>query len=200
MSRSRWQKRESIIRFNTFVASALLIAGCFAGPRDMPRLVAASREGDAQAIRRIVKGGCDPNTRYGSLRWTPLMHAISKNQIASVQALLDSGADVNLTADYETEPRTMQRDVSPLMLAAGFGDTPIVELLLRRGADPRPADGDGNRALDYALTGTLYRRTLFGCQDSTVRALIAAHAPLGITSDARRWAGFKRCETLALLR
>jgi ankyrin repeat protein len=182
------------------LACAVLLAGCFAGPRDVPPLVAAACDGNAAAVREIVKRGADPNAKYGSLNWTPLMHAIHMNQIGSVEALLDSGADVNRTGDYETEPRTKQLGVTPLMMAAGYGYTSIVELLLRRGADPARADGDGNRALDYALTGTLYRITLFECQDSTVRALIAAHAPLDISSDSRRSASIKRCSALALLR
>jgi hypothetical protein len=183
-----------------FLPLALLLAGCFAGQSDMPRLVAAAREGDAAAVREIVRRGGDPNAAYGALNWTPLMHAIYTNQIGSVKALLDSGADVNRTFDFETEPRTKQRNVTPLMMAAGYGQTPVVELLLQRGADPARVDGDGNRALDYALTGTLYRATLFECQDSTVRALVAAHAPLAIHPDSRKWAKFKRCNGLALLR
>jgi hypothetical protein len=188
------------MRLFALFACAVSLSGCFAGPRDMPPLIAAARDGNAAAVREIVKSGGDPNAEYGGLNWTPLMHAIDKNQIGSVRALLDSGADVNRTGDYETEPRTKQRGVTPLMMAAGYGYTPIVELLLRRGADPERADGDGNRALDYALTGTLYRITLFECQDSTVRALVAAHAPLGISADSRRWATIKRCSTLVLLR
>jgi hypothetical protein len=179
---------------------AVLLTGCFAAPRETPPLIAAARDGNAGLVREIVRSGADANAAYGSLRWTPLMHAIDRNQIGSVKALLDSGADVNRTGDYETEPRTKQLDVTPLMMAAGYGYTPIVELLLRRGADPARVDGDGNRALDYALSGTLYRRTLFECQDSTVRALVAAHAPLNVTPDARRWAKFKRCQSLTLLR
>ena len=188
------------MRLFALLAWAIILAGCFAGPRDMPPLVAAARDGNAAAVREIVKSGADPNAKYGSLNWTPLMHAIHMNQIGSVKALLDSGADVNRTGDDETEPRTKQLDVTPLMMAAGYGYTPIVELLLRRGADPARVDGDGNRALDYALSGTLYRVTFFECQDSTVRALIAGHAPLGISPDSRRWASIKRCRTLALLR
>src|SRR6266566_3700806 len=184
------------MRIFALLACAALLASCFAGPREMPPLVAAACDGNAAAVREIVRSGADPNAKYGNLNWTPLMHAIHKNQIGSVKALLDSGADVNRTGEYETEPRTKQRAVTPLMMAAGYGYTPIVELLLRRGADPARVDGDGNRALDYALAGTLYRSTFFECQDSTVRALIAAHAPLGISSDARRLASIKRCKTL----
>jgi hypothetical protein len=188
------------MRLFALLACAVLLAGCFEGPRDVPPLIAAACDGNAAAVREIVRNGADPNAKYGALNWTPLMHAVHSNQIGSVKALLDSGADVNRTGEDETEPRTMQRDVTPLMMAAGYGYTPIVELLLRRGADPARADGDGNRALDYALAGTLYRLTFFECQDRTVRALIAAHAPLGISSDSRRWASIKRCNALALLR
>ena len=183
----------------TFIACVTLFACCFASSREMPLLIVAAREGDGPAIREIVKRGCDPNAAYGRLNWTPLMHAISRNQIESVKALLDSGADVNKTGDYETEPRTKQLRVTPLMMASGYGYTPIVELLLHSGADPALADGDGNRALDYALTGMLYR-TVFECHDSTVRALIAGRAPLQVNADSRKWAGVKRCETVALLR
>jgi len=184
--------------FALLVCSALL-AGCFARQRDMPPLVAAAREGNAAAVREIVRSGADPNAAYGSLNWSPLMHAIHKNQIGSVTALLDSGADVNRTGDYETEPRTKQLNVTPLMMAAGYGNTPIVELLLQRGADPAPVDGDGHRALDYALAGTLYHSSFLECQERIVRALIAAHAPTDIRSDARRLASLKRCDGLALL-
>jgi ankyrin repeat protein len=187
------------MRLLALLVCSVPLAGCFAGRRDVPPLIAAAREGNTAAVREMIKGGADPNAPYGALNWTPLMHAIHKNQIGSVKALLDSGADVNRTGDYETEPRTKQREVTPLMMAAGYGQTPIVELLLRRGADPARIDGDGNRALDYALSGTLYHATFFNCQDSTVRALINAHAPLNISGGARRLAGMKRCITLALL-
>ena len=114
------------------ITFAAMLSGCFARQREMPNLIVAAREGDAPAIRALVKRGCDPNLPYGNLNWTPLMHAISRNQIESVKALLDTGADVNRTGDYETEPRTKQLRVTPLMMASGYGQTPIVELLLQR--------------------------------------------------------------------
>ena len=178
---------------------ALLFTGC-PWQQDLPPLVAAARDGNAAAVREIVRRGADPNAPHGSLNWTPLMHAIYANRIGAVKALLDSGADVNRTFDFESEPRTKQTNVTPLMMASAYGYTPIVELLLRRGADPARVDGDGNRALDYALSGTLYRATLFECQDSTVRALLAARAPASIHSGTRRWAALKRCKGLALIR
>src|ERR1700694_2184120 len=97
-------------------ACAVILAGCFSQPADVPPLVAAARNGNAAAVRELVKSGADPNAAYGALNWTPLMHAIYGNQIASVKALLDSGADVNRTGDYETEPRTKQLNVTPLMM------------------------------------------------------------------------------------
>ena len=174
---------------------ALLLAGCAASERKMPSLILAARYGDGPQIRQLIKEGADPNAPYGALHWTPLMHAIYRNRIEAVRALLDSGADVNKTFDFESEPRTKQREVTPLMMAAGYGYTPIVELLLRRGADPARVDGDGNRALDYALTGTLYR-TVFDCQDGAVRALVAAHAP-GARPESVRFAELKRCGAVA---
>lgn len=167
----------------------LLLAACAAN--DAPPLVTAARSGDALAVRRLVKAGADPNGRAGALRWTPLMHAIYKNQPGAVRALLDAGADANRTFDFESEPRTKQTEVTPLMMAAAYGQTETVRLLLARGADPALADGDGNRALDYALTGVLYR-SVFACHDGATRALLAAHAPAA-REEALRWAKRKRC-------
>ena len=106
-------------------AIALLLTSC--GSRsDIPPLIQAARAGRADLIPALVKQGADPNQRGGVNGWTPLMHAIHKNQKASVAALLDSGADINgRGADGGTA----------LMMAAGYGYTDIVNLLLNRGAD-----------------------------------------------------------------
>jgi len=177
------------------LACSVVFFSCSTDRHDAPPLIRAAREGDAAAVRAIVAHGADPNAAYGALNWTPLMHAIHANRLATVTALLDAGADVNRTGDYETEPRTKQLNVTPLMMAAGYGYTPIVRTLLRRGADPGRVDGDGNRALDYALSGVLFHASFLGCQDDTVRALVTARAPLRLSEDARRWAKVKRCSS-----
>ncbi|MBK5292551.1 MAG: ankyrin repeat domain-containing protein [Acidobacteriia bacterium] len=55
----------------------------------------AARTGDVQAIRTLLQAGADPEEASGMNHWTPLMHAIHKNQRGSVVSLLDGGAKVN---------------------------------------------------------------------------------------------------------
>jgi ankyrin repeat protein len=144
----------------------------------------AAREGDVAEIRALAAKGADPNERAGVNNWTPLMHAVHKNQIASVEALLDVHANPNVAAPTGE---------TPLMMAAGYGYTPIVRLLLARGANPRQVDKRGESALDWALTGTndIDDFTLFHCQDETARVLIAAHAKAKPSSV--RFARLKGC-------
>lgn len=58
-------------------------------------------------------------------------------------------------------------------MAAGYGYTPIVELLLRSGANPRLTDANGHNALDAAISGTgdIDRFTLLDCQKTAGGAL-----------------------------
>ncbi len=123
----------------------------------------AAREGDLPAIQRLTATGVDPNDARRGRGWTPLLHAIHRGRMDSVVALIEAGADVNVRAPGR---------LTALMLAAAYGHTEIVELLLERGADPRLAK-DGLTALDYAMLGTkdVDRLTVFKCQYETVAAL-----------------------------
>jgi hypothetical protein len=96
--------------------------------------------------------------------WTPLTHAFHKNQIGAVRALLDGGADVNGRG---------RSGETALMMAAGYGYTPIVELLLERGADTRARTPDGATVFSIAVGGVpdIDRFTLGACQISTINAL-----------------------------
>jgi len=170
-------------------AFVLLLAGC--GLRPHPhstQLVDAARAGDAAAIRSLVAAGADPDQPAGSNGWTPLLHAIHKNQIVSVQALLDAGAGVNRAAGT-ANPMT------PLMMAAGYGYPDIVRLLLRRGADPRLTDSGGFHAIDLAVAGIpdIDRFTVFRCQNETAQVLRAAAPDVRINSRVVIWGRTKRC-------
>ncbi|HEY2828887.1 MAG TPA: ankyrin repeat domain-containing protein [Thermoanaerobaculia bacterium] len=154
--------------------------------------IGSVRSGDVPAVRQMLARGADPNAAEGANDWTPLLHAIHKNQLGSVEALLDGHANPNLAVNGMT----------PLMMSAGYGYTPIVRLLLARGADPRIRDLDGWTAVDYAVSGMtdIDRFTFFSCQDDTVRALIAGHAPREITTRWRRWGAIKGCSSISLFR
>jgi hypothetical protein len=158
----------------------------------MSGFIDAVRNGDVPALRQMLANGADANATEGINDWTPLLHAIHKNQLGSVEALLDGHAD----------PNRAVKSMTPLMMAAGYGYTPIVRVLLARGADPRLRDLDGWTAVDYAVQGMtdIDRFTFFNCQDDTVRALIAGHAPREINQRWRRWGKIKGCESVSLLR
>jgi hypothetical protein len=163
------------------------LIACFAAPPAESPLILAARAGDVAEIRRLAANKADPNESGGVNAWPPLMHAIHKAEIASVDALLDVHADPN---------RAAPSGETPLMMAAGYGYTDIVELLLKRGADPRITDRKGESALDWALAGTtdIDDFTFFRCQDSTVRALLNAGAPARASRMSLRWAKLKRCQ------
>ncbi len=131
------------------ILAVLFLAGCGIRP-DLPPLVGAARSGQTDLIATLVKEGADPNAPAGGNGWTPLMHAIHKNQKGSVIALLNAGASVDARG---TEGMT------PLMMAAGYGYTHIVDVLLDRGADARIQldariqPNDGENALSLAVLG-----------------------------------------------
>jgi uncharacterized protein len=132
---------------------------------DIPAaLIWAARSGQPTAIDYLVKRGADPNATGGVNGWTVLMHAIHKDQPRSVAALLRDGAQVNATV---SGGRTA------LMMAAGYGYSDIVRMLLEHGADAHLATDSGENALDLAAQGVtdIDRFTYGSCQVETVRVL-----------------------------
>lgn len=107
-------------------------------------LIDAARKGDIASVRNLLSHGADPNEPAGNNNWTPLLHAIHTHQIGSVATLLDGGADINRAGGGTT----------PLMMAAGYGYGDVVRLLLRRGANPRIADGEGFSPVPAPSTGS----------------------------------------------
>ena len=167
------------MRTALFIAALLALACRFV---DDDALVAAVRAGDVPATEKLLARGDDPNQPVGVNDWPPLMHAVHKQQIKTAAVLLQHGADVN---------RSAPDGMTPLMMAAGYGNDGMVRLLLAHRADARLKTKDGASALDFALTGVsdIDKFTLFRCQDSTARLLRRSESK----TSSRMFARFKRC-------
>jgi len=138
-------------------------------------LLDAVSAGDIDRVRKLLAAGADCNERNGEGA-TALMLAAYAGRLDLVKILIDAGADVNATdergwgalmkAAYNAELDRGFADVAqalidaganvdapigfgvrPLMLAAGYGETAVVETLLRAGADVLARNDGGLTAL-----------------------------------------------------
>lgn len=107
----------------------------------------AAALGYTAVVQRLLSAGVDPNRSYGN-NLTALMWAAGHDDGAgvldierTVALLLDRGALID-AAD--------NRGRTALMIAADLGHAPVVELLMRRGADRAIKDKTGNTAFDLA--------------------------------------------------
>jgi len=133
-------------------------------PRGFTALGLAAREGRVEVIELLVRAGADPNLRdTNENEWTPLLNAVHTHQREAVVTLLRLGADPDIGGG-----------LTPLIMAAGYGDTDMVRLLLDRGADPYRAVKPGENALGAAVGGSIDidKWTLGDCQTETVTLLL----------------------------
>lgn len=177
---------------------AMLERGYAADQRDdhgLTPLMWAARTGATEAMAALLDGGADPDARDSSTQWTPLLHAIHRQQPAAVRLLLERGADANAAAP---------RNVTPLMMAADDRDPTNIRLLLAYGADPNVLGPGGRTALTQAVSGGALtdftdRPLLGGCRLSAVRALIEHDPSLRLPDNfagrqALWWARFHGCD------
>lgn len=127
---------------------ALLIQGASPDTPDshgLTALVRASRGGNLDIVSALLAAGASPNQNDRFVNgWTPMMHAIHKNQPQVVDLLIEAGADVNGRAP---------NGCTALMFAAGEGQIEVVNVLLEKGADPRAETVDRTTALTNAVAG-----------------------------------------------
>ena len=100
-------------------------------------LMLAALNNQLSLAERLINKGADVN-KPG---WTALHYAASKGHTDMIRLLLDQQAYL----DAESPNRT-----TPLMMAARYGNSKTVKLLLEEGADPRIRNKQGLSALDFA--------------------------------------------------
>ena len=126
-------------------ARALLAAGADRNVRDgdgATALMLAAHRGDLALVRALIEAGADVNAT-DALGWGPLTKAVynadrDRGFPDVVQALVEAGANVEAAIGY---------GIRPLMLAAGYGETAVVETLLKAGADVLARNEGGLTAL-----------------------------------------------------
>ncbi len=105
-------------------------------------LMLASHDGNLPMVQMLIEAGADIDA-HDDRGWSPLSKAVYNTELKRgfadvVQALVDAGANIETAIGY---------GVRPLMLAAGYGETAIVEVLLQAGADVRACNEGGYTAL-----------------------------------------------------
>ena len=134
---------------------SLLVAS--AGVAADLRLVEATKRGDKEAVRSLLKQRVDVNTPQPDGA-TALTWAAYRDDLETADLLIAAGANVNAANDYAA---------TPLLLACSNGSAAMVNRLSKAGANPNAAVWTGETALmKCARTGNV----------EAVRALLARGA------------------------
>ena len=128
--------------FRNSLASLLaIVIVSFSTSISAQEIFTAAMEGDLKALKQLIKDGSDVNAREPNLGFTPIAAAALRNQPKAVRLLAKKGGDANAgTADGNT----------PLHGAVFLGYDKVVKELLRAGADPTKANGQGQDARSTA--------------------------------------------------
>lgn len=107
-------------------------------------LIIASQRGYAQIAEICLRYGAvnDPHPDYGQ---TALQAAVSQGKLVCVRLLLETAAPSKMDTEIVNEPD--QKGVPPLHMACSQKDLPLIELLLKHGADVALVDSKGRTVL-----------------------------------------------------
>jgi len=109
--------------------------------KGIPALSIAVRSQSIDIAKILIGAGAAVNALSGDRKYSPLMDASQKGDLAMAEMLLENGADPNLKSkDGQTA----------LVICAGRGDVPLATLLVRHGGDPDIKDQLGMSASGYA--------------------------------------------------
>ena len=161
---------------NTFQAQIvpeLLKLGADANARDFDGVTPLSlcaRNADAATMRLLMAAGGKIDAKDYASDGVARM-ALRYGTAEVFQLVLDAGFDVNA----KLPSNIPDEFYSPLHLASSNGNTPVVELLLKKGADMEARGGS------YAATALLYAIT--ADRFSTLKSLIQSGARLDVTNS-----------------
>lgn len=99
---------------------------------------------DAIWIRFLTSRGANPNIRDKKGVY-PIQLAVTLGYLEGVEALIKAGAQIEVTNNAGE---------TPLVAAVHRRDTPLIRLLLEKGANPDRSDNSGRTARDYAALMT----------------------------------------------
>lgn len=130
---------------SSLLVDMLLMAGADArrtckGGRT-PLHLAAECNSERDVADKLLEYGADPDARENQLGRTPLHFAARSNNVAVVDMLLASGADIDIVDS---------NGVTPLHLAARYSSMAACRALIREGASTTIIDSDGRSALCVA--------------------------------------------------
>lgn len=108
------------------------------------RLLEMIEFGVISEVEKAIKQGADVNRVSG--KHIPLIMAVKNKNRRIVKLLLDSGANIEIKAEYDN-------DKTPLMFAVASGKMKVIKFLVERGANINARDTEGNSVLDYVPDG-----------------------------------------------
>lgn len=103
-------------------------------------LTAAARDGDTDAVQKLLQQGADVNEQTED-GWTALMRAADEGHTEIVQILLEAGARVD----------AKRKTGETALMAASRGNAEVVQILIKAGADVNAQNKWGKTALMSAV-------------------------------------------------
>ena len=131
------------VRYQAFNSIPVLLASSqidieARAPNGDTALMVAAYKGEKAIVTALLDKGAEPN-RPG---WTALHYAAASGSLDIVRILLEKSAYIDAEAPNKT---------TPLMMAAGAGQTSVIKLLIEEGADQTLKNDLGMTARDFAL-------------------------------------------------
>jgi ankyrin repeat protein len=130
---------------------------------------------DIKVVKSLLQKGASPNAaNSGSDTFTALIIAAGKGQSAIVVLLLDSGADVNSTAEFlvrNDSGNFVLHGFTALSSAAMSGNAQILKTLIDHGADIHAVDSRGSSIMFWARSNEVVQILLDHGLDINARDL-----------------------------